>query len=163
MLEEFNKLPESRAAEGLRACCASPVWVRRVLAGRPYRDLRALQTASADALKSLDWTQLRQALDAHPRIGQRAGGDSQEARWSRGEQAAAKTVAADVQRQLLEGNQRYEARFGHVFLICATGKSAGEILSALRHRLGNEPYAEREVVKAELAGIVRLRLNKMVG
>lgn len=163
MLEEFNALPEARAAEMLRACCASPVWVRRVLAARPFRDVRALHTASSDALAALDWTQLRLALDAHPRIGQRAQGGGQEARWSRGEQSAAATSDGDVQRQLREGNQRYEARFGHVFLICATGRTAGEILSALRHRLGNEPFAERDVVRAELAGIVRLRLNKMVG
>ncbi|MBP2477381.1 2-oxo-4-hydroxy-4-carboxy-5-ureidoimidazoline decarboxylase [Crossiella equi] len=163
MLEEFNSLPEDRAARALLACCASPEWVRRVLAHRPFRDLRALQTAGADALHALDWTQVRVAMDAHPRIGERASGGDQEARWSRGEQSAAATEDAEVQRQLVAGNQAYEARFGHVFLICATGKTSGEVLTALRHRLGNEPHAERDVARAELGGIVALRLAKLVG
>jgi 2-oxo-4-hydroxy-4-carboxy-5-ureidoimidazoline decarboxylase len=83
-----------------------------------------------------------------------------ETSWSQQEQAAAAHAGADVQAALGAGNAEYEERFGHVFLICATGRSATEILSALHSRLGHDPAAEREVVRAELIQIVRLRLAK---
>jgi 2-oxo-4-hydroxy-4-carboxy-5-ureidoimidazoline decarboxylase len=92
--------------------------------------------------------------------GSRAPGGDREAAWSRQEQAGAVGAAPDVQAALGAGNLAYETRFGHIFLICATGQSATDMLAALRQRLSNEPGAEREIVRDELLRIVRLRLAK---
>ena len=99
-------------------------------------------------------------LASHPRIGERAAADSREGGWSRQEQSGAAGAAEQVRRELAAGNAAYEQRFGHVFLICATGLSAEAMLAALRSRLRNDPIAEREVVRGELVKIVRLRLAK---
>jgi len=88
-----------------------------------------------------------------------AGGD-REAAWSRQEQSGTRDAPADVQAGLRAGNAAYEERFGHVFLICATGMSAASMLAALQARLGHDPAREREVVRDELMKIVRLRLAK---
>ena len=111
----------------------------------------------------LDESALDQALAAHARIGERRLGGTTEDRWSRSEQAGALAVDTDVQERLAEGNRRYEARFGHVFLIRAAGRSAEEMLVALEERLGHDDATERDVVRRELAEIVRLRLLKVVG
>jgi 2-oxo-4-hydroxy-4-carboxy-5-ureidoimidazoline decarboxylase len=109
-------------------------------------------------LRALAWTDVEQALAAHPRIGERAAGASREAAWSREEQAG-----ASPNDELVAGNVAYEERFGHVFLICATGLSGAEILAEVKNRLGNEPATERDVVREELRKIVDLRLGKAFG
>ena len=95
-----------------------------------------------------------------PGGGSQAPGEEREAAWSRQEQADAAAATPDVQAALRAGNLAYETRFGHIFLICATGQSATDMLAALRRRLSNEPGAEREIVRDELLRIVRLRLAK---
>jgi len=162
---ELDRATAEDAAGLLRPACAGTRWIERVLDGRPYGSLSALIAASDRAIAALSWPDIEEALAAHPRIGDRAlmrgtrSGD-REASWSRQEQAAAAHAGADVQAALGAGNAAYAERFGHVFLICATGRSATEILSALHGRLGHDPVAEREVVRAELVQIVRLRLAK---
>ncbi|MFV2172880.1 2-oxo-4-hydroxy-4-carboxy-5-ureidoimidazoline decarboxylase [Actinomadura sp. LOL_016] len=146
--------------DDLRACCASRRWAARV-AGE-HRDLAGLRAASAAALDALDWTDVEEALAAHPRIGDRVRGAGREPEWSRGEQSGMDAAPKEVRTALIEGNRAYEARFGHVFLICATGLGAAEMLAALRDRLGNDAAAERAVVRTELAGIVDLRLAKLM-
>ncbi|MCO5995333.1 2-oxo-4-hydroxy-4-carboxy-5-ureidoimidazoline decarboxylase [Actinoallomurus rhizosphaericola] len=141
----------------LLACCASRRWARTVAAGR-YDDLAALRAASARALAELDWDDVLEALAAHPRIGDRANGGGDVARWSRGEQSGLDTMTEDVRRALLEGNLAYEKSFGHVFLIRATGRGATEVLAELRARLRNDVETERRVARAELTEIVDLRL-----
>ncbi|WP_344267459.1 2-oxo-4-hydroxy-4-carboxy-5-ureidoimidazoline decarboxylase [Actinomadura napierensis] len=158
---------------GLLACCASHRWAAEVAAGRPYADLAELRAASAKALAALDWADVEEALAAHPRIGDRLrssrqpgsgarlGSGDREAAWSRGEQSGMDAAAAELRTALVEGNRAYEDRFGHVFLICATGLSAAEMLTALRERLRNGTGEERAVVRTELAKIVDLRLAKL--
>jgi 2-oxo-4-hydroxy-4-carboxy-5-ureidoimidazoline decarboxylase len=149
--------------DGLLACCASRRWAAEVAAGRPYAGLAELRAASAKALAGLDWPDVEEALAAHPRIGDRARGEGREAAWSRGEQSGMDAAAAELRAALAEGNRAYEERFGHVFLICATGLGAAEMLAALRERLGNDDEAERAAVRAELAKIVDLRLARLAG
>ena len=161
-LDQFNARPEPDARAELLACCANPLWAERVSRARPFPDADALVACGAKELAALDWTQLRVALAAHPRIGQRADGDGRGARWSRGEQSAAATEDEGVRAELVAGNIAYEDRFGHVFLICATGLSAARVLAALRERLDNDEAAERAVVREELGRIVELRLRKLV-
>lgn len=145
----------------LLACCASRRWAGEVAAHQPYSDLESLCQISDAAIDALPWPEVLAVVSAHPRIGERAAGESREARWSRSEQAAA---ATDLRRasRLQEANVEYERRFGHVFLICATGLSAGDVLAALQQRLTNEPLAEQQVVREELRMIARLRLARLV-
>jgi 2-oxo-4-hydroxy-4-carboxy-5-ureidoimidazoline decarboxylase len=157
-LDRLNLEEPAAAEHDLLACCASRRWADEILARRPYHDLAQLRSVSEQVLRALAWTDVEQALAAHPRIGERAPGATTEAGWSREEQAGA--APSD---ELVKGNQNYEDRFGHVFLICATGLSGAEILAALNARLGNEPEAEREVVREELRKIVELRLGKAFG
>lgn len=157
-LDAFNNAEPSVAEHDLLACCAARRWADELLARRPYHDLAQLRSVSEQVLTALDWPDVEQALAAHPRIGERAPGQSTEAAWSRAEQAGA--TPGD---ELVAANREYEERFGHVFLICATGLSGADMLTALRQRLGNEPDAERDVVRDELRKIVDLRLGKAYG
>jgi len=161
-LATFNTLPAEQAAAELAGCCAAPGWVEWMVAGRPYPDVEAVWSAGAAALAELDWAQIAQALAAHPRIGQRAAGDGREAAWSRREQAGMDRADERVRAELVAANLAYEERFGHIFLIFATGRTDTEMLAAARQRLTNDPAAERAVVRAELANIVALRLRRLL-
>ena len=148
--------------EQLRACCAADAWLTRMSPARPFPSAKDALDLSDQIVLGLDDSALDQALAAHARIGERRLGSTTEDRWSRSEQAGALAVDTDVQERLAEGNRRYEERFGHVFLIRAAGRSAEEMLAALEQRLGHDDDTERDVVRRELAEIVRLRLLKVV-
>jgi 2-oxo-4-hydroxy-4-carboxy-5-ureidoimidazoline decarboxylase len=161
-LARFNELPVERAAADLAACCASPAWTAGVLAGRPYADRADLLACSRRLLAELDWAEVRRAVDAHPRIGERVAGPGREADWSRREQSGMDHAEQDVRMALVEANRAYEERFGHVFLIFATGRTDVEMLAAARLRVGNDDDTEREVVRAELGLIVGRRLTVLM-
>ncbi len=156
-LARFNALPD--AVSPLTACCAAPGWAARMAGQRPYADRPALVRAAEQALTALDWAGVAAALAAHPRIGQVPSGGSAEAAWSRQEQ---QTAGDADPAEMAAANAAYEARFGHVFLICANGRSASELRAELQRRTGNDPRAERAEVRTELAGIVRLRIGKLL-
>ncbi|MEU8222638.1 2-oxo-4-hydroxy-4-carboxy-5-ureidoimidazoline decarboxylase [Kribbella sp. NPDC048915] len=160
-LEEFNSTPADRLRPALAACCDVPRWVDAVLAKRPYGDLAALTAVADETLRGLDDNEVDRALQAHPRIGDRPQGASTEANWSRSEQSGVGTDP-DVRQELAEGNRRYEERFGRVFLICATGLSAGQLLDSLRTRLNHDDVTEAAVIHEELRKIALLRLSKVV-
>jgi OHCU decarboxylase len=158
----FDQLDAARAAVVLAPCCASRRWADELVRGRPHGDLAALTAASDAAISGLQWPDLAEALAAHPRIGGALAGRGREAAWSAAEQQSAAGAGAAERDQLAAANAAYEERFGHVFLIRASGRSAAEMLAALRERLGHEPAAEREVIRAELRGIVALRLARVL-
>lgn len=160
-LQDFNTAPAGRLRPPLAACCDVPRWVDRVLAGRPYADGGALAEVADRAVRELDEGEVALALAAHPRIGDRASGETTEATWSRGEQAGVGDDPA-IREALAAGNREYEQRFGRVFLICATGLSAAEMLTALRHRLTNDDATEATAVQEELRKIALLRLTKLL-
>jgi OHCU decarboxylase len=160
-LQEFNAMPADQLRPMLAACCDVPRWVDRVLAGRPYAGLEAVTEVADLAARDLDDSEVAQALAAHPRIGDRANGNSTEAAWSRGEQSGVGDEPG-VRAALAAGNRDYEQRFNRVFLICATGLSAEEMLANLRHRLTNDEATEAHVVRDELRKIAVLRLEKLV-
>jgi 2-oxo-4-hydroxy-4-carboxy-5-ureidoimidazoline decarboxylase len=149
------------AGRELLACCASRRWAAAVADGRPYGGWTELAAAASAAMKALRWSDVLEALDAHPRIGDRAAGESREAKWSRAEQAAAAGGPASVQQELVRANAEYEQAFGHVFLIRAAGRSAEEILAAARERLGHDAATEQQVVRGELGEIALLRLERL--
>lgn len=158
--ERFNALPRETAEAELLACCASHRWARTVADGRPYADDAQLFAVANTAAEALDWADVEEALNAHPRIGDRPAGASLDSEWSRGEQSG----VGDGDRDALKaGNAAYEERFGHVFLICASGRDSAEMLAELNARLGNDAAAERRVVHRELVKITNLRLRKLIG
>lgn len=157
---EFDAAPVADAAAELVPCCTSRRWVSGLVSGRPYARLDRLTAASDALLAKLDWPELESVLAGHPRIGERSLGSDRAGGWSRQEQSGTADAAETVREQLAAANLAYEQRFGHVFLICATGMSAEAMLTALRSRLRNDPVAERQVVRGELVKIVRLRLAK---
>ena len=160
-LEEFNSTAADRLRPALAACCDVPRWVDAILAKRPYGDAAALTAVADQLLRELDDNEVDRALQAHPRIGDRPQGAGIEANWSRNEQSG---VGADpaVRQELAEGNRQYEDRFGRVFLICATGLSAAQMLDSLRTRLTHDDATEAAVVHEELRKIALLRLSKVV-
>ena len=156
----LNAMPEPDAMAWFLGCCASKRWASEVAAGRPYADGDALLAAGRDASAALDWPDVHEAMLAHPPIGERPAGSGRDATWSRAEQSGMDSADDRVRAELAAANRAYADRFGHVFLICATGLSSGQMLVALRARLGNSPEAERALVRTELIKIVRLRLAK---
>lgn len=162
VLARFNALPQAEAERELLACCACRSWARDVAAGRPYPDVAALVAAGGAAVAALPWSEVGEALSAHPRIGQRPAGTGREAAWSRREQAGVDGSDAATLAALADANREYEERFGHVFLIFASGRSPAQLLAAARARLANDEAAERGVVREELGHITRLRLERLL-
>ena len=161
----LNAATPDEAAAMLERCCGSRRWVEGMLELRPFATRAALDDA-ADAV----WARMMrddclEAFGRHPRIG--SGGEpaaeshKPTADWSREEQSAASPTDASTVQALRQANAAYEERFGFVFLICATGRSASEILRCLEARLNNEPETELRVAAGEQSKITRLRLEKL--
>jgi 2-oxo-4-hydroxy-4-carboxy-5-ureidoimidazoline decarboxylase len=159
----FNTADPETATGVLTACCASCGWAEKVATGRPYGSLAALKSAALAGFDELDDAEVAVAHAAHPPIGKPKPSEGTEAEWSRGEQSRAMTAAESVRAELADANAAYERRFGRVFLICATGLTAEEILVEARRRLANDDPTERAESRAELRKIVALRLDKAFG
>lgn len=164
-LRRLDALPEQEARRALAACCAAERWIERMLAARPFESRERLLEAAERIWRDLDRADWLEAFAAHPRIGQLDGirrDAATAARWSSQEQAGAQSADAATLVELAEANRRYEERFGHLFIVCATGKSAAEMLALLEQRLENSPDRELETAAAEQAAITRLRLEKLL-
>lgn len=164
-LEVLNTLPDDQARDEFLRCCGSTRWARLMADGRPYRNREQL-TGAADRvwfnLKPGDWLE---AFSHHPRIGDKEALRAKFAatrEWAAGEQAGALGASEEVLDALAEGNKAYEAKFGYIFIVCATGKSAGEMLALLQERLHNDREAELVVAAREQARITRIRLEKLL-
>ena len=169
-LAGLNAMPPGRIAAELASCCASRRWIAAVARLRPFGSVDELHRAAAQELAELDWPDIREALDAHPRIGerpqpraaQRTAEAGREAAWSLTEQAGAQNVDTQTAAELAAANAAYEAKFGHVFLIRAAGRTADQMLAAALDRLDHDEQTEQAVVRDELSQIVRLRLDKLL-
>ncbi|MFI2432973.1 2-oxo-4-hydroxy-4-carboxy-5-ureidoimidazoline decarboxylase [Streptomyces sp. NPDC018693] len=157
-LARFNDLEESAAFAALHEACASTAWANRLLAARPYATADALYATSDAAMAELSTADLQEAMAGHPPIGRPKPGDPTSAREQRGMADASEELKAEM----LELNLAYQERFGHVFLICATGRSAEQMRDAVKERIGNAPEQEREIVRTELGKINRIRLARLV-
>jgi 2-oxo-4-hydroxy-4-carboxy-5-ureidoimidazoline decarboxylase len=148
----------------LGECCRAPAWIAALLAERPYADAEELFLDSDVATMLLDADGLAQALAGHPRIGQQGEHHAIDApaSWSAQEQAGVATASATTREQIAAANAEYEQRFGHVYLVSATGKSAAELLAICRARLANDDATEDRVVREELAKIARIRLARLL-
>ena len=164
-LADFNARPAEAARQLLLGCCSSACWAGAVLAGRPYSSGASLLRSSDEAVASLAPADLRDALAGHPRIGARSAADraGPDGRWSRREQAGVTGADEATLGELAAGNRAYEQRFGHIYLVCATGRTAAELLAVLRARLANDPGTEWGVVRSELRKINRIRLAALLG
>jgi 2-oxo-4-hydroxy-4-carboxy-5-ureidoimidazoline decarboxylase len=160
-LAGFNAAPAAEAQAALLGCCSAPHWVQAVAAQRPYSSAEALYAAADAAVADLDDVGLAAALAGHPRIGERAGAGH--AASSGREQAGVASSATKTLDALAEGNREYEQRFGHVYLVCASGRSGEELLALLRSRLANDPTTEESMTRSELSKINRLRLAQLIG
>jgi 2-oxo-4-hydroxy-4-carboxy-5-ureidoimidazoline decarboxylase len=163
----FHGLPAADARGLLLACCAAEPWASRLVAGRPYPAVAALLRESDQAVASLAVPHLAGALAGHPRIGERvpAGRDpaaSPSAGWSRREQSGMAAADEPTRQAIAELNAAYEERFGHIYLVCATGRTAAELLALLQARLGHDDAAEWRTVRSELQQINRIRLRKLL-
>jgi len=163
-LAELNALPADEAERALLDCCGSRAWAHAMTAARPFADEDGLHRAADDAWDRLGSGDRLEAFAAHPRIGERAhaAAAARHAGWSAQEQAGAASATDQVARELAELNRAYEARFGHVFLICATGRSAAEMLGELRRRMSNDAATELDVAAEEQRKIMHLRLEKLL-
>lgn len=157
-LARFNALEEPAALAALHEACASTAWARRLLAARPYATADDLYAASDAAMAGLTTADLEEAMAGHPPIGRPRPGDPTSAREQRGMAGAPDGLKAEM----LELNLAYQEKFGHVFLICATGRTAEQMRDAVKERLGNAPEQEREIVRTELGKINRIRLARLV-
>lgn len=164
-LTHLNELPAQAATDELLTCCSAPSWAERMAAGRPYCSPNDAIRQSAVIVASMTVPDLAEALAGHPRIGERAEaghGPPRAAAWSAQEQSGVTDADAETARALAESNLEYERRFGHIYLVCASGRTGAQLLSLLRRRLRNDPPAEWQVVRSELQKINEVRLRKLL-
>ena len=164
-LAQLDAMPDTEAAYKLAACCGSSKWVAAMVARRPYRTRDELLAVGDDVARSLGPEEWLEAFAYHPRIGERksaATASSVAAAWSTSEQSASSTASIAVREALALANVEYEKRFGYIFIICANGRTASEILAELRKRIKNDPDAEMGIAASEQQRITRQRLEKLI-
>jgi 2-oxo-4-hydroxy-4-carboxy-5-ureidoimidazoline decarboxylase len=164
-LAGFNSADADTARAALALCCVSERWIDGVIAGRPYATLEALKQHSDRIWRELGESDFLQAFEGHPKIGDvsslRKKYAASEA-LAAGEQSSVAAASDDVIERLAAGNARYEKRFGFIFIVCATGKSAAEMLTLLEERLHNDRATELAIAAEEQRRILTLRLEKML-
>jgi 2-oxo-4-hydroxy-4-carboxy-5-ureidoimidazoline decarboxylase len=165
-LDELNRIPEPEARLELERCCGAVAWVARMCAARPYASVEELHIRAEQAAVLLGPDDWREAFAHHPRIGDVASLRARfpaTAGWAASEQRGAAAASDEVLEALAEGNRAYEERFGYIFIVCATGRSADEMLALLRGRLDHSAAVEFGIAVGEQMKITRLRLEKLIG
>lgn len=159
----LNGLNQKEATEIFLQCCGSLKWARKMTEERPFQNSHELEVMADHIWLSLDEEDWLEAFSAHPKIGEKKAVDaSVSARWAEDEQSGASRAAAEVLGLLLAANHEYERRFGFIFIVCATGKSAEEMLALLHERMTNEPDAEIRIAVEEQRRITHIRLGKLL-
>lgn len=165
-LSWLNGLSTKDAIAVFRRCCGSTTWCERMAASLPLASLEETTRSADEVFDRLDDDAWLEAFAAHPRIGDfeslkmKYAGNQE---WSGGEQAGAAEADDATLHRLAEGNAAYEARFGYRFIVCATGKSAAQMLALLEERLGDAPTDELKIAAVEQRKITHLRLAKLEG
>ena len=164
-LAQLNTLSPDQARSEFIRCCGSAVWALRMTDSRPFTTVMDVYDTAGRIWQDLPEQDWKEAFSHHPKIGDLKSLKEKfaaTANWAGGEQAGVKGAEEDVLHELAEGNRLYESRFGYIFIVCATGKTAGEMLAMLRTRLENDPAGEIKIAGAEQAKITRLRLEKLL-
>ena len=164
-LKRINALPAGEAEAEFLKCCGSAKWAKKMAAGRPYADAAALSSAAEKTWYGLRQDEWLEAFASHPVIGDvdslraKFSGTRQ---WATHEQAGVGGANEAILTALAEGNVEYEKKFGYIFIVCATGKSASEMLATLQKRLNNDRQSELIMAAEEQRKIMRLRLEKLL-
>ena len=164
-LARLNALTAAEAEQELLKCCGATAWARAVAARRPFADVEELLLTADEVWWAAGARAWQEAFASHPQIGGRKAAraqDAQAAAWSAEEQAGTRAAEQSTLAELAEANRVYQEKFGHIFIVCATGKTAAQMLAALRARLANDPGIELRNVADEQRKITRLRLEKML-
>lgn len=164
-LNEFNNLSTEERKEGLRKCCGSPAWVQKMTESFPFSGKEALLQTADEIWNGLNESDRLEAFRHHPKIGDVASLKEKfasTANWASGEQSSVQQASQQTLEALAEGNRKYEDKFGFIFIVCATGKSAKEMLHLLQSRLPNDRKTEIKIAAAEQAAITKLRLEKLL-
>ena len=162
--DTLNQLDTAALTAALQNCCASTEWVGRMQQVAPFENDEQVETTAAqiwNALTPSDWLE---AFEAHPRIGDVASLRAKYAateQWAKGEQAGVAAASESTIERLAQQNAAYEAKFGHLFIVCATGKSADQMLALLDERIDNQPNEELHIAAAEQLKITLIRLRKL--
>ena len=162
-LDAWNAMSADTAGTAVLPCCGSNAWARGLAARRPLATLPELLAASDAAWWSVEEADWKEAFDSHPRIGEQhaqAAATNASLRWSAGEQSSAMLSDDAAKARLAEGNRAYEAKFGRIFIVCATGKSAQEMLAILGRRMHNTAEAELHEAAEQQREITHIRLRK---
>ena len=163
VLARWNELAPLEAAHEILPCCGSQRWAHALVRMRPFQNAAALLARSGEIWEQLDPADWDEAFSSHPRIGEKKAPVSamaQSAAWSSQEQSGVAQSAEDVQQRLKEANEEYEQRFGRIYIVCATGKSAEEMLAILFRRLQNDEASELREAAEQQRQITQLRLRK---
>jgi allantoicase len=162
-LARFNGLDDDKAREALLSFCGSTAWAKKMAAQRPFKSVRSLMKTAERVWWGLDESAWREAFAAHPKIGDQKKAPTataQSATWSTGEQAGVQGAASAIVERLAALNTRYEEIHGFIYIVCATGKSAAELLAILEERVDKPTPVELDRAAREQIQITRLRLEK---
>jgi len=161
-LEAWNKADDATALESMLACCGAHRWASAMVALRPVGSVIALSQAADEVWATMIEADWMEAFACHPRIGERksAHAPAKSVAWSRQEQSSVAAAATAVVSELAVGNAQYEERFGFTYIVCATGKSADEMLAILKRRLANDRAAELREAAEQQRQITQIRLGK---
>ena len=163
-LEDLNHCDIKQAHIELLKCCGSSLWTEKMLAVRPYNSVSHLLELAGQIWSDLGEVDYLEAFAAHPKIGASKPSDNAKntESWTNKEQAGMMSADEQTKLKLKTENQKYAEKFGYIFIVCATGKSASEMLELLRTRLKNSPGTELKIATGEQMKITNLRLNKML-
>jgi len=164
-LDQLNRLSEADATAAFVQCCTSARWVERMVIDRPFESLSEMLEISDRIWEECDVDDYIEAFQGHPRIGDvesLAKKYTNTKGWAGNEQKGMDNADSAVITRLADGNKTYEEKFGHIFIVCATGKSAAEMLALLEARMPNEPKTEVMVAAEEQNKITRIRLKKLL-
>ena len=163
ILAHWNAIAGSEAAQEILPCCGSQRWAHALARLRPFDDAERLFGSSDEIWRQLDPSDWDEAFSSHPRIGEKKAPESataKSAQWSGQEQSGVALSGANIQEQLRRANREYEERFGRIYIVCATGKSAEEMLAILYRRLENDDTSELRETAEQQRQITQLRLRK---
>jgi 2-oxo-4-hydroxy-4-carboxy-5-ureidoimidazoline decarboxylase len=160
VLAAWNEAPKPVAMEAMLACCAARRWAEAVVAMRPYSGIESLSVTADQVWSTMEESDWLQAFSAHPRIGDQAQPEAKTAAWSQEEQSSTAIAAPEILSQLAAANKLYEKRFGFTYIVCATGKSAEEMLAIVERRLANDRETELREAAEQQRQITQIRLGK---
>lgn len=162
-IKEFNQLSAQEAKNEIFKCCGCTSWATKLTDNRPFNTIDDLRITSDTIWSTVSETDLMEAFSHHPKIGDKSSLQKKfvTKEWASNEQSGVNNASEKIIDELAKGNADYEKKFGYIFIVCATGKSATEMLEMLKNRLPNSPEVEIKIAAREQNKITHLRINKL--